>query len=325
MVASLCTVVILILACSIAGMAQSGGIIAGARDPNAPAAKQARLLLNREPVLYLDLKKELVEITPGGINVLQAASERPTRTSGRTMRYLGMRVGGNSLSSLRLEENGYVTITTRLLQLNADGIVLEVVVKDQSGNTIASRNLALKNYEEGIIELAATPTSNKRLAVRLLPRIKAIEPLQDYPALVPRFGTMNGLVIRNDKDVISRGGTEGTVDDLNGPNLQFNTLDSPQSGRLVFSYRPFPGAVLAGEVQGRELNFEWNGDLYEWISLDEPFLPEGRWAIYVWQTGPATTQGVGFGGFEADPNDLVNFLDRMKSMKRMGIGGAVKK
>jgi hypothetical protein len=211
-------------------------------------------------------------------------------------------------------------IYTRLLQLNAEGILLEVTVIDERGNIFASRNLTLKNYEEAIIELAATANSNKRPAVRLLPSIKTIESLQDYPSLVPRFGTMSGLLIRNDTEVITRSGVEGTAEDLKGPKMQFITLDSSQSGLLVFSYRPFPGAVLVGEVQGREWNFEWNGDFYEWISLDQPFLPEGRWAIYVWQAGPSAAQWLSFGGFEADPNDLVNVLNRRNSMKGMAIG-----
>ncbi|MGA2261774.1 MAG: hypothetical protein ABSH28_10085 [Acidobacteriota bacterium] len=312
------------LALPAAGKAQgtTGSVLIGAKGPADGAAAKSVLLLNREPIPYLDLKIEVIEILPGSTNVLSSwpppgKTDLPERFPG------GMRVGSNSLIGLRLDSGGYVNIGTDLLQLDKDGIVLAVNVKGDGGIVLASQKLSLRNYEEAIVELATATSGNKKLAVRFLPTVKEIEPLQDYPSLVSRFGTMKGLLIRNSKEIISRGGTSGTVEDLNGTKQQFNTLENSRSGLLVISYRPFPGAVVAGYSIDKELKFEWNGNFYEWISLDKPFLPKGRWAVYVWQAGPSTRETVSFGGFEADPKEIPDFLSRMANAKQ-GIGGVKK-
>ena len=323
LVMSMAAVIIAVLVSPCAGNAQAIGV--GAKpDPAGNPAAKSFLLLNREPMMSLDLKKELVEILPGGINVLAAVRELDAGTRNPDQKFIGgMRVGGNSLDGLRIAGNSYVYIGTRLLQLDRDGIVLEVKVTNEAKTVLASRKLLLSNYEEALVELATASEGNKRLAVRFLPSIRVIEPLREFPVLIERFGTGRGLLIRNSREVIMRGGCSGSIDDLNGPKQQFNTLESRNSGLLVISYRPFPGAVIAGYAVDKELKFEWNGDFYEWISLDKPFLPEGRWAIYVWQAGPGNYDGVSFGGFESDPNDIRSYLELRQG--RMGGIGGVKK
>jgi len=316
-------VIVAALSSPCAGNAQVVSI--GAKpEPAGNSPAKSFLMLNREPILSLDLKKEVVEILPGGLNVLAAAREPDAGSRNPAQRFIGgMRVGGNSLDGLRIDGNSYVYIGTRLVQLDKEGIVLEVNVTGEARTVLASRKLQLQNYEEALVELATSAEGNKRLAVRFLPSIRVIEPLREYPVLVERFGTGRGLLIRNSREVIMRGGSSGTIDDLNGTKQQFNVLESRNSGLLVISYRPFPGAVIAGYTVDKEMNFEWNGDLYEWISLDRPFLPEGRWAIYVWQAAPSTYDGVSFGGFECDPGEIQKMLDRRKEMTG-GIGGVRK-
>jgi hypothetical protein len=304
---------ILMLALSYTANAQTGGgmIIGARRDPTVNAPAKSRLLLNREPVLYLEMKTQVVEILPGGVNVLSSSDGLPSQgLTGYPARYVSsMRAGSNHLVGLRVDA-GMIQIGTDYLQLDKDGILLDVVVRDMAGKTLAAQKLPLKNYEEAMVELA-TAANGKRLAVRFLPTVKEIEPLQDYPSLVPRFGTSRGMLIRNDKDLLSRNGFYSTVDNLSGSEQQFVVLESSSSGLLVMSYRPFPGAVAAGYFLDKELNFEWNGDFYEWISLDKPFLPEGRWALYVCQVRPSTIEGVRFSGFESDPNEVPNKLSEM--------------
>jgi len=84
------------------------------------------------------------------------------------------------------------------------------------------------------------------------------------------------------------------------------------------SYRPFPGASVAGYFEGKKLQFEWNGDLYEWISMDNPFMPAGKWAAYIWQADTLPNTYVSVGGFEADPNssDFANKLSQIQQARK---------
>lgn len=82
------------------------------------------------------------------------------------------------------------------------------------------------------------------------------------------------------------------------------------TGLLLLSYRPFPGAVVAGYIQGKKLIFEWGGDVYEWTSIDQPFLPDGRWAVYVWQADPTPAPTNSVGAFSSDPGNLSGYVAR---------------
>jgi hypothetical protein len=300
------------------------GVIGAKSDSAAGTSANVRLLLNQDPFPYLEMKTQIVEILAGGINVLATSNLPELSPSGPVESVRAKTAGSNGLLGLWVD-NEMITIRTNLLQLNMDGIVLELTVTNSAKTVLASRKLAMRNYEEAMVELA-TAANGRRLAVRFLPVIKELPALRDFPSLLPQFGSARHLVIRNSKEVVSRGGTVGKIDDLTGARQQFITLESVRSGLLILSYRPFPGAVVAGYSTDRELRFGWNGDNFEWISLDKPFLPEGRWAIYAWQAGPSSraTEGVSFGCFEADPNDLPNFLSQRANQK-WGIGGAVKK
>jgi hypothetical protein len=261
--------------------------------------------INREPIITLDMKVELIEILPGGIRIL-----------GRSMGGKAMRVGATSRGSFGVDAGGKDQIETKLLQLNKDGIVLDVAVSDSSGNVLASQELSLKNYEEGIVELATAVTADRRLAVRFLPSINVIEPVRDYPVLVRAFGMRGGgMVVLNDKEVLSNSaGGYSTVDDLNGKVQQFLILNS-RSGILLISYRPFPGASLLGCFEGKKLIFECNGDVYEWISMENPFLPDGRWAAYVWLANPTPSEG-GSGVMSAPIDGLQDMVGHMMRQMR---------
>lgn len=115
-----------------------------------------------------------------------------------------------------------------------------------------------------------------------------------------------------------RGGSSANIDDINGSRQQFCTLRT-RTGFLVLSYRPFPGASLLGYFEGKRLVFEWNGDVYEWLSMDQPFLPEGRWAAYVWQADAAPSEQFSVGATAADPNDLANSISKnLERIKKLG-------
>ena len=316
---------IMILAVLVSGSAYAQTGIVGAKgDAGGNASAKAWLLLNQEPFLYLEMKTQVVEILAGGVNVLATSNQPDLGPSAHSVESVrAQAAGSNGLVGLRVDQD-MIIIKTNLLQLNEDGIVLDVAVLNSAGTTLATQKLTMRNYEEAMVELAAA-SNGRRLAVRFLPTIKELAALQEYPSLLPQFGSYRGLLIRNSKEVVSRGGVVGKVDDLNGTKQQFITLENIRSGQLILSYRPFPGAVVAGYSVDRELRFEWNGDLYEWISLDKPFLPEGRWAIFAWQANPSSREGVAFGGFESNPNDLPNFLRQMADQKKFGLGGAIKK
>jgi hypothetical protein len=160
-------------------------------------------------------------------------------------------------------------------------------------------------------------SGGKRLAIRFQPTITSIPAVQDYPALVQRL-TLSGLLILNSKEIVSRNGSvSGSVEDLNGTRQQFFTINS-RSGMLVLSYRPFAGASLAGYFEDKKLTFEWNGDLYEWLSLDKPFMPEGKWSAYIWQADTIPNTFVGIGAFEADPNsaEFTSIVTRMQEARK---------
>ena len=195
-----------------------------------------------------------------------------------------------------------VLIRTHLLQLDKNGILLDLSITDGKTKAIlASQKLPLQNYQEAIIEFATADTGNRRLAVRLLPTVKIKEPLQDYPGVAASFGFKGpgAYLILNGKEVFARGGGSVGLDSGDEGKLQFCTIYGP-SGLLVVSYRPFPGAVIKGYFQDRRLIFDWNGDVYEWISPGNSILPEGKWAAYVWQASVTPFDKPGatiFGGY----------------------------
>lgn len=90
-----------------------------------------------------------------------------------------------------------------------------------------------------------------------------------------------------------------------------------RSGTLLISYRPFPNAAVVGYFEGKKLIFEWNGDVYEWISLENSFLPDGRWAAYVWLANTIPFKESG-GSIVAPPNRLQEAIDQLLSnMKKV--------
>jgi hypothetical protein len=259
---------------------------------------KSKLEINREPILTLQWKSELVEILPGGIRYL-----------GQSSGYSGMRVGAEGRGALSIEGTGRVQISTKLLQLDKNGLTLDVTITEsKSGKILTSRTLSLNNYQEAIIELATSESGNSRIAIRLLPTIVVKEAVLDYPVLVREFGTEEGLLILNNKEVLARPSGKSGIDDLQGNTIQFFSIQSSRTGNILISYRPFPGASVFGYFEDRKLVFEWNGDIYEWISL-KPILPEGRWAAYVGRIDASTNQDFSVGFAAGNPKDL-SFLRR---------------
>jgi hypothetical protein len=121
------------------------------------------------------------------------------------------------------------------------------------------------------------------------------------------------------KKVADYAASQQKTADLMGGEKPFFTFESQRTGFLVMSYRPFSGAVAAGYFEDKKLIFEWNGDTYKWLSMDKPFLPEGRWAAYFWQAAlafPASDKEIGVGGFEADPDELQVKVNQMIEMRK---------
>jgi hypothetical protein len=305
--------------------AQSGGgAVVGISGPG--VQWKPKLEINREPIPTLRLATELVEILPGETRRL--AFDSGEDTGGSLTAFpspYALVAGGTASGSLGMKAGVPIHYSLKVVQLDKDGLVLDIKISDESKTVLATRTLALKNYDEALIEFASTANGERRLALRFLPTIIPIPPVQDYPALVPSL-TLSGLLIRNGYELISRGGsTRGTVDDLSGTKLQFFTFHSQRTGFLVMSYRPFPGARVAGYFEDKKLIFEWNGDSYEYFSLDKPFMPEGRWAAWFWEAGPSSGSGMGIGGFEADPNtgeladranQMMQMIERMRQARR---------
>ena len=50
--------------------------------------------------------------------------------------------------------------------------------------------------------------------------------------------------------------------------------------------------------------FEWNGDVYEWLSPGDSILPEGQWAVYVWQADSAAYDKPGTSLLVCRPDEL---------------------
>ncbi len=277
-----------------------GGVrIAGSGDPAKPIVDY-----NLEPVMILDLKLEIIEILPGAVNVLKAFP-------------YGMewRAGSNGLSGLALGEDKEtsVWIRTYLLQLDNNGILLDLSITDgKTKAVLSSQKLTLQNYQEAIIEFATATTGNRRLAVRLLPTVKIKEPLQGYPGVISSFGFRGpgAYLILNGKEVFARGGGSVGLDSGDVGQLQFCAIYGP-TGLLVVSYRPFPGAAIKGYFQDRRLIFDWNGDVYEWVSPGNSILPEGKWAAYVWQAGVTPLDKPGYSIFAESPDQLRSRIDQM--------------
>jgi hypothetical protein len=288
----------------VAGVKTGAG--GGTGDPSKP-----KLEINREPIPTIDLKIELVEILPAGVNTLGTILGRSGGGG-----FGAMRVGSSGSGLSTVSGSGRIGWRLKVLQIDKDGAAIELTMTNEAGAALVSQQIPLRNYEEVVVEVASAVAADKRLGIRIIPSLTSIPAVQDYPALVQTL-TLSGLLILNGNEVVSRGGISGSVDDLSGNKQQFFTLGS-RSGLLVMSYRPFPGASLAGYFQDKKLLLEWNGDYYEWISLDKPFLPEGKWSAYVWQADTTPSTSMSVGGFTADPIDLPNQIARiLESKKRM--------
>jgi hypothetical protein len=296
-----------------------GGTTSGAVIVNGDGVTmktKVKVEINREPIPILQLATELVEILPGETRILTSNSgEYKAMYPGGA----ALRAGSTGVGSMGMKAGVPISYKFKVARLDRNGLALDITITDNSNKVLAARMLSLRNYEEGMIEFASTENGDKRLAVRFLPTIKAIPPVQDFPALLRSF-TLSGLLIRNGDELLSRGTfISSTLDDLMGEKMPFFTFESQRTGFLVMSYRPFPGAVVAGYFDDKKLIFEWNGDVYEWLSMDKPFMPEGRWAAYFWQAPPALLAPeteMGFGGFEADSDELAATISRMIEMRK---------
>jgi hypothetical protein len=278
-------------------------------------AVKVKVEINREPIPILQITTELVEILPGETRILNSHSREYQAYPGGP----ALRVGSTGVGSMGMKAGATILYKFKVARLDRDGLALDITITDSSNKVLAAHTLSLRNYEEGMIEFASAENGDKRLAVRFLPTIKSIPPVQDFPALLRSF-TLSGLLIRNGEELISRWASiSDTLDDLIGKKLPFFSFDSPRTGFLVMSYRPFPGAVVAGYFDDKKLIFEWNGDVYEWLSMDKPFMPEGRWAAYFWQapsSPPAPGTAFAIGGFEADPDEFTAKVNQMIEMRK---------
>jgi hypothetical protein len=276
-------------------------------------AMKLKVDINREPIPILQLVTELVEILPGETRVLYS---NPSRMNPNLP---GLRAGAKGSGSIGTKTSALILYNFKLIQLDRDGLVLDIAITDNSNKVLAARKLSLRNYEEGMIEFASAENGDKRLAVRFLPAVKAMPPVQDFPALLRSF-TLSGLLIRNGSELLARHvSVWSEIDDLMSGKKPFFTFECRRTGFLVMSYRPFPNAAVAGYFEDKKLIFEWNGDIYEFLSMDKPFLPEGRWAAYFWQAAPALTtsdQGIAVGGFEADPDEFKIKVNQMIEMRK---------
>lgn len=293
----------------------SGVIGARANDPNAPYRPE--VLINREPIPTLDYKMELVEILPGGINVLWPSGDLRYPAGISPGLRSGWRVGSNSLEGVGMNVGMNLRVGTALLQLDPNGIVLDLTVFDGVTNKVlTSQKLSLQNYQEAFVEFATAAAGNRRLALRLLPSIKSIPPLPDYPSVVPYLGFKDGLLILNTKELLWRGGFGSGTNDQSGSEIPFFYI-AGHAGLLLISYRPFPGATLHGYFQDWKLIFKWNEDVYELITPAASILPErGKWAAYVWQADPTPRDKTMMSGTVSRVDNLAEtvrtILDRMK-------------
>jgi hypothetical protein len=294
---------------SYGGSFSGSNIVGGNGDIAKPKVK---VEINQEPIPTVQLATELVEILPGETRALTP------NVSGICQVDTTLRAGSKITGSMAMKADGSILYDAKVVRLDRDGLTLDITITDNSNKVLASRTLLLRNYEEGMIEFASTKNGDKKLAMRFMPTIKAILPVQDFPALLRSF-TLSGMLIRNGDELLSRGMFVNSIlDDLTGKKMPFITFNSQRTGFLVMSYRPFPGAKVAGYFEDKKLIFEWNEDTYECLSMDKPFLPDGKWAAYVWQAAPgspALNTRISVGIITADPDELPGIVGQMRGMK----------
>jgi TonB family protein len=278
--------------------------------PQIPTQSRAGVEINKEPILNVQLQAELVEISAAGTRSLG-------RSFGTTLS-ADHEGGGN----LTMEGVASIRIKARLAQVQRDSLVLELTVAErETGTVLASQSLALANRQEAIVELATAVTGGSRIAVRFIPSIIVKEAVEDYPEMLPEFGIENSMLIRNDKEVLIRISGHASVPDLSGNTLPFFEIMSPRTGDLCISYRPFPGASLCGYIEGKRMLFEWEGDTYEWFSMDTPILPrEGRWAVYVGRVGSVSAEGFTAGFRVARLKDLEEIRTQQEQLYKAAPG-----
>jgi hypothetical protein len=238
------------------------------------------LQTSSRPERVLNITAELVEIDGQG-SIVPVERSRPTiagiwipRPSDQVQELAEFSLGGDQCFriSVAAEEIGDESSLVRLMVEELPG---GRILEDEEVRLQTSKR------QEILVAVADSTVDNTTLAVRLVPSLQRVEPTSDYSGSVEEFGMNDGLYIVDSTDLRARA-SSGFVG-VWGANdaVLALVIDDPKYGRFTLSYRPFPDAVRAGYIDGHRIAWNWEGNLFELISIENPFLPKGKWNLFV--------------------------------------------
>jgi hypothetical protein len=166
-----------------------------------------------------------------------------------------------------------VRLTPIIIERSGIRIKIEL---SQKGKITKSEEFLTRNLESFVVELLENRNKYEKLAAKITPLIKIIEPAKMYPEPIYSLRLDKYRLYKNNTLLLK--GSLG-VSNENGRSI-FLFFFLKEKGIYVISFKPFDGSKPSGVVEDNIIKFKLDNDYFEWLARDS-ILPEGKWLVWV--------------------------------------------
>ena len=159
----------------------------------------------------------------------------------------------HSVFSVRRKDD--VEIAATLVSVLPGAVLMRLRATDGNGGAVwPDRSLRISDGEAAVVDLAAMPGGTPKMVLRLAPSMIIRHGLREFAGVVPEFGVVQGIVILDLNEVLSRSSVGVSLGSDDRNRVQSICLEDPRLGLARISYRRFPGSELAGYIENRALS-----------------------------------------------------------------------